>query len=83
MIETQENGQKPHFGPDLGPLGPNSGRQISFFKNLASSVTRYHGQLSSSKISERTNDSMLRKISDGRTDRQADKLTNRRTRLIS
>ena len=43
MIQTQENGKKPHSGPDLGPLGPNLGRQIFFFKNLAVSVTRYHG----------------------------------------
>ena len=33
-----------------------------FFKNLA--VTRYHGQLSSCKISEKTNDPILRKLSD-------------------
>ena len=25
MIQTQENAEKPHFGPDLSPLGPNSG----------------------------------------------------------
>ena len=24
MVQTHENGEKPHFGPDLGPLGPNS-----------------------------------------------------------
>ena len=45
MILTQENGEKPHCGPDLGPLGTNLVRKISFFKNLALSVTRYHGQL--------------------------------------
>ena len=39
-----------------------------FFKNLASSVTRYHGQLSSCTISEKTNDPILRKLSDGQTD---------------
>ena len=33
-IQTQENSKKLHFGPDLGLLGPNSGRQFSFFKNL-------------------------------------------------
>ena len=27
----QENGEKPHFGPDLRPLGPNSGHQFFFF----------------------------------------------------
>ena len=36
-----------------------------FFKNLASLVTRYHGQLSSC-TTEKTNDPILRKLSDGR-----------------
>ena len=62
MIQTQENGKKSHFGPNLG-------HQIFFFKNLALSVTRYYGQLSSCKISEKTNDPIMRKFSDGRTDR--------------
>ena len=35
-IQTQENGKKPYFGPDLGSLDPNSNRQI-FFKKMASS----------------------------------------------
>ena len=38
-----------------------------FFKNLATSVTRFYGQLSSCIISEKTNDRILRKFSDGRT----------------
>ena len=63
--------QKPHFGSDLGALGPYSGRHSFFFKNLASSVTRY-GQLSSCTISEKTNDPILKKFNDGRTDRQID-----------
>ena len=32
MIQIQENGEKPHFGHDLSPLGPNSGSQIFFSK---------------------------------------------------
>ena len=32
MIQTQENREKTHFGPDFGPLSPNSGRQIFFSK---------------------------------------------------
>ena len=44
-----------------------------FFKNLAPSVTRCHGLLSSCTISEKTNDPILRKLSDGQTDRQTDK----------
>ena len=43
-----------------------------FFKNLAPSVTRYNGQLSSCTISEKTNDSILRKLSDGWTEGQTD-----------
>ena len=62
--QTWENSKKPSFGPDFGP---NPGRQF-FFKNLASLVTRYNGQLSSGTISEKINDPVLRKISDVRTD---------------
>ena len=43
-----------------------------FFKHPAPSVTRCHGQLSSCSISEKTNDSTLRKLSDGQMDGQAD-----------
>ena len=32
IIQTQENGEKPHLGPDLGPLDANSGRQ--FFSKI-------------------------------------------------
>ena len=32
MIQTEENGEKPHFWPDLGLLGQNSGSQV-FFQN--------------------------------------------------
>ena len=28
MIQTQENGKKPHFGPDLGSLDPNLGHHF-------------------------------------------------------
>ena len=75
MNQTDENGKKPlSFGSDFGTFGPNSGRQFFFFfkKNLAPSVTRYHGLLSSCTISEKTNDAILRKLSDGRTDRPTD-----------
>ena len=72
MIETLENGEKPHFGPDLGPLGPNSCREF-FFLNLASSFTRYHGQLSSCTTSEKTNHPILRKLSDRRNYRETER----------
>ena len=81
MIQTQENSKEHQFGSDLGPsngeepqfgtdLGP-SGLQFffSFFsQNRALSVTRYRVHLSC-KISEKPNDQILRKFSDGRTDR--------------
>ena len=73
MIQTQGNCIKPYFGPDLDQLGPNLGLPRIFFKNLAASVTRYHGQLSSCKILEKTNYPILRKLSDGRTDGRTDK----------
>ena len=43
------------------------GNQFFFFKNLARSVIRYHGQLSSCTISEKPIDSILKKL-DRRTD---------------
>ena len=55
MNQTWENGKKPSFGPDFGPFGPNPCCQNFFFKKLAPSVIRCHGQLSSCKISEKNN----------------------------
>ena len=46
-----------------------------FFKNLAPPVPRYYGQLSSCTILEKTNDPILRKLSDGRADGQTDVTT--------
>ena len=68
MIQTQEKSKKLHFGPDLGPLVSNLGRQFQKKKKkkiLAASVTRYHDQLSSCTISEKANDPILRKLTDG------------------
>ena len=48
-----------------------------FFKNLALSVTRYYGPLSSCTISEKTNDPIWRKLSDGQIDRQTDRQTDK------
>ena len=52
MIQTHEIGEKPYFGPDFGLSGPNWGHQFLFF-NLALSVTRYHGLLSSCARTEK------------------------------
>ena len=60
MNQRLENGKKTSFGPNFDRFVPNSGRQFLFL--------RYHGQLSSYTISEITNDPILRKLSDGRTD---------------
>ena len=68
MIQTQENDEKPHFRSDLGPLPRIQTAKFFFFKNLALSVTRFQCQLSSCTISEKTNDPILRKLSNGRTD---------------
>ena len=71
------NGEKPHFGPNLGMLGPNLGWQFFFSsKNLAASVTRYHGQLSSHTISGKI---MIQSCENLVIDRQMD----RWTRVIS
>ena len=32
IIQTHQNDKKPHFGPDLGSLDPNSGRRFLFSK---------------------------------------------------
>ena len=62
-IETQYNGEKPRWVQIWA---------INFyFKNLALSVTRYHGQLSSCTTTEKTNDRILIKT-DGQTDRRTD-----------
>ena len=65
--QTWENSKKPSFGPEFGPFCPNLGHQFFFSKTWL--VARYHGQLSSYTISEKTNDPILRKLSeDGWTD---------------
>ena len=70
MNQAWRNCKKFSFWCDFGTFRPNSG--CHFFLNLAFSVTRYHGQLSSCIITEKTNDAILRKLSDGRTDWQTD-----------
>ena len=68
MIQTQENAEKPHFGPNLCPLDPKFRPSKFTFKNLPSSVTRFHDQLSSCTKSEKANDPIFRKLSDGQAD---------------
>ena len=55
----------------LGPILAHIWSTKVFFKYLAPSVTRYHGQLSSGTIPENANDPILTKlVTDGRTDGQ-------------
>ena len=60
------------LGPILAYLAQISATKFFFKKNLAPSVTRYQGQLSSCTISEKTNDLILGKLSGGWTDGQTD-----------
>ena len=53
------------------------GHQYFFFKYLALSVTRYHGQVSSCTISEKTNNPISRKLCERQKDRQRDRLTDK------
>ena len=56
------------------PIGPKFEPLFFFiFRNMASSVTRYHGQLALCTILEKTDDSILRKFSDLQMDGQKDR----------
>ena len=72
MIQLNKVAKKTHFGLNLGPLVPDLGHKIFIFRNLAPSVTRCHGQLSSCTISKKSNDPILRKFGDRHTDEQTD-----------
>ena len=78
MIQTKENGKKPHFGPDFGLLDLNSDRENIFskmwFRQSLDIMVSYHDT-----ISEKTNDPILRKLSDGQTDGWTDGLRGRLT----
>ena len=70
-----------HVGPTLVP-------PFLFFKNMVSSVTRYHGQLSSCKISENKQKKAMiqywkKLLTKGWKDGPTDTQTDRRTRVIS
>ena len=73
------------WGLILAPLAHNWAQKIfsrdfsSIRSYLASSVTRYHGQLSSCTISEKTNDLILKNFSDGLTDWWTDGWTDSQT----
>ena len=79
MTQTQENGEKPCFGPDLGTLDSNSGRQFFFLKiwlcqSVDIMVNNYHV-----KYQKKTNDSILKKFTDGGMDGRTDGHTDGQT----
>ena len=81
MIQTRWNGEKtravrPKFGPFFFFFN-------FFFQKLALSVNRYRGQLSSCTISEKTDDPILIKFSDGQTDRRTRVISKDAARLTS
>ena len=53
MIQTQENGKKPHFQPHLGWFGPNSCHQKLFIK-LVVIVPSYHPTQFKGKLMNQT-----------------------------
>ena len=59
--QTSENREKLNFGPDFDSLGPNM-----------PPLPKYHGQLSSCTMSEKANDPILKRLSDGQTDEKTD-----------
>ena len=67
MIQTQENGKKPHFGPDLGPLGLNLGCQFFFQKPGFVSHLISWSPITMYNI-RKSNDPILRKVGDGHTE---------------
>ena len=85
MNQNWENGKNLSFGPNwaiwLKFMPRNS---FFFFKNLASSVTRYQCQLPAFTISKKlVIQSWENSVMDGRTDVQNDGQKDRRTSVIS
>ena len=60
MSQTSENGKKPNFGPNYGPLDPNLDLQ-TFFMGLPLPDVRHCCELSLYVISRKTNEWNLRK----------------------
>ena len=67
------------FRAHFGPFWPKKGPRDFFFENRAPSLFSLYGPLTSCKKSEKTNDTILRKTPDRRTDWR----TDWQTRVIS
>ena len=70
MIQTQQNGETPHFGPDLDPLDLNFSRQFLFSRIWLCPSLDIMVSYPYVKHKKKTNDPILRRFSDGRTDGQ-------------
>ena len=81
MIQTREKGEKPHFRPNLGPLGPHLGCQ-KFFQETGFVIHQISWSAIIMHNIKKTNDQILRKVSDGRTDGRTDR-RDIRMRVIS
>ena len=46
MMQTRENGQKPHFDPFLTPFDPQNGGPHFFSGKLVTLVAKHHAHLS-------------------------------------
>ena len=80
MIQTQQNGEKPLFRPDLHLLGPNSSHKfffskVWFYQSLDIMVSYHHVQ-----YQKKNNSPIFRKLIDGRTDGRTDGQTDRQAR---
>ena len=71
LFQNQENSKKPHFGPDLGPLGPNYFILFYFLFFFSKIWLRQPLVIMVShhrKTSRKTSDPFLKKlVTDGRT----------------
>ena len=76
MIQTQENGKKTLFWGSFWSVRLKFRLPKIFLKNLASSVSRYDGQLLSCTMPEKTNDPIFIELSYGRTYKQTDRQTD-------
>ena len=73
MIQTQENGKKPHFGPDLVPFNPSSGRQFFsqkiWLRHSVDIMVRYQHVQYQKKLMIQSRENL---VTDGRTGRQTE-----------
>ena len=76
MILKKKIGEKSHFGPDLGPLGLNSGRnffiKISLYQSLDIMVSYNHVQYQKKLMIQSWENLVTDGRTDGRTDGQTD-----------